>query len=60
MKKGFKLEYSYDDGSTDEYFCQKHNITEAKKFLLSLLKHGQKASKIYEYVKGKGWKELNL
>lgn len=64
IKKIFKLEYIYEDGSTEEYFCQEKNITLAKKKLFSILKKDRKELniiqnnfKIYEYIKGVGWKE---
>jgi 3-hydroxy-3-methylglutaryl CoA synthase len=60
MKKQFKLVYSYGEGSTDEYFCQEHNITLAKKKLLTMLKSDQKPVSLGEYVKGKGWKINNM
>ena len=62
MKKLFKLVYRPfpDENSTDEYFCQEHNITLAKKKLISMLKSNEKPLSISEYVKGKGWKTNNI
>ena len=60
MKKTYKLIYSYDDGSTDEYYYKAHNTTTAKEKLLPLLKSDEKPIKLCEMVKGKGWRELSI